>query len=301
MKSSRAVAALIVLTTFSVFSDEALDKFKTLETLDGQVFTNAEITKIIAAYAVVGFDGGGKMVALTNLPAWLQKKYHFDAAATAAAEKKHAEQNAAALSKAKLQYDEAATWLGEPVEMKVLNASGGIYTVAINANEQVIVCPTMPRTVDAVFARLREADARIAGLKSQLEEQRRNAADLKTEAQQARDNADFWDHQTDTYISGDPGAFQVINGELHNFDTDLARYRNARNNANAAAQRVADAVEAAKTTESELETAQRERTRSAPKLPTILARPTGAHSDEFGHPIRNSRTTIRDSRTVVGA
>jgi len=26
-----------------------------------------------------------------------------------------------------------------------------------------------------------------------------------------------------------------------------------------------------------------------------------AHSDEFGHPIRNSRTLIRDSRTVVGA
>jgi len=58
--------------------------FNVLNTLDGQSFTNATITSVTPAYAIVMYDGGGTRVALTNLPSRIQKQYHYDPASASA-------------------------------------------------------------------------------------------------------------------------------------------------------------------------------------------------------------------------
>ncbi len=46
----------------------------------GQTFTNARISSVTAAYAIVFFDGGGKKVPLSDLPPFLQERYGYDPA-----------------------------------------------------------------------------------------------------------------------------------------------------------------------------------------------------------------------------
>jgi len=50
-----------------------------LETLDGNRYTNARITSVTAAYAIVLYgDSSGVRIAFTNLSKDLQKRYHYD-------------------------------------------------------------------------------------------------------------------------------------------------------------------------------------------------------------------------------
>jgi hypothetical protein len=52
--------------------------FDVLHTLEGKAFTNATITRVTAAYAIVDFDGGGIKIALTNLPEGIRNQVGFD-------------------------------------------------------------------------------------------------------------------------------------------------------------------------------------------------------------------------------
>jgi hypothetical protein len=78
------------------------DVYPILKTLDGATYTNAEISSVTAAYAIVIYGGGGTKIPLTNLPPELQKKYHYDPAAAAAFDKAQADK------KAKYQADRLA-------------------------------------------------------------------------------------------------------------------------------------------------------------------------------------------------
>jgi hypothetical protein len=54
--------------------------FDVLRTLDGQTISNATVKPMSAAYVIVFFDAGGAKIALTNLPADVQKQFGFDPA-----------------------------------------------------------------------------------------------------------------------------------------------------------------------------------------------------------------------------
>jgi hypothetical protein len=71
---------LVAASSVALFADDSVDKYPVLKMQNGEVFTNAEVSGVTAAYANVFYDGGGKKIALTNFPVELQQKYHFDPA-----------------------------------------------------------------------------------------------------------------------------------------------------------------------------------------------------------------------------
>lgn len=83
-------------------------------------FTNARISSVTAAYAIVFYDGGGKKVPLGDLPEDLQARYGYDPAkadALLAAEKE--KKNAAAQALAEQAALNAAT-MGERQKVRIL-------------------------------------------------------------------------------------------------------------------------------------------------------------------------------------
>jgi hypothetical protein len=93
--------ALLLITASSVaaFAGDSVDKYPVLQMRNGEVFTNAEVSGITAAYATVFYDGGGKKIPLTNFPVELQRKYHFDPARAVAEMDMDASKKQAALDR----------------------------------------------------------------------------------------------------------------------------------------------------------------------------------------------------------
>ncbi|MFZ0826669.1 MAG: hypothetical protein WAO02_04525 [Verrucomicrobiia bacterium] len=73
----KAILSVLLLVGISVF---ALTNEPVVAVLpvSGQFYTNAQITRVTPAYAVVIYDGGIVQVALSNLPAAYQEKYGYD-------------------------------------------------------------------------------------------------------------------------------------------------------------------------------------------------------------------------------
>src|ERR1700691_6008578 len=71
---------LIAASSVALFADDSVDKYPVLKMQNGEIFTNAEVSGVTAAYATVFYDGGGKKIALTNFPVELERKYHYDPA-----------------------------------------------------------------------------------------------------------------------------------------------------------------------------------------------------------------------------
>jgi hypothetical protein len=188
----------MVLTTFVALSDDVPDKFKTLETLDGQVFTNAEITKVIAGYAVVFWDGGGKMVAFTNFPAWLRKKYHFDAAAAAAVEKAEAETEKQAAAQASLSTQQAEIIraqapIGDPVRVRIrqILVVPSQYKVSANGVEQTLIIRSIPEDVIDFIKRVNATREQFDSAVEEQKSQRQYAATQRSMAD-ATEHYVFW-------------------------------------------------------------------------------------------------------------
>jgi hypothetical protein len=47
-------------------------------TIDGHTYTNVELGTVTASHVTIFYDGGGQKVAISNLPAYLQKRFNYD-------------------------------------------------------------------------------------------------------------------------------------------------------------------------------------------------------------------------------
>jgi putative endonuclease len=107
----------------------------------GQFYTNARITSVTPAHAVVSFDGGIVQLALSNLPASCQKKYGYDpdkAAKYLAEEKQKLQERRAALMARQAAYNQGVALLAgtnRPVQIvSILDevSNGGIPRCAVS-------------------------------------------------------------------------------------------------------------------------------------------------------------------------
>jgi hypothetical protein len=86
MKARLLIASALIIGMFDfAVTAQTNDTYPVLKTLDGKVYTNAEVISVTHSYLTVFFDGGGVRIDLTNLSPEIQKRYHFDAGAAAAA------------------------------------------------------------------------------------------------------------------------------------------------------------------------------------------------------------------------
>ena len=95
-------------------------------TSDGRTYTNARITSVNAAYAIVMFDGGGKRVKVEELPEPFRSKYYdpkaVEVARNVSEQKKREANERYAETSAALRQAEA--WVGEDQKATVLRITG---------------------------------------------------------------------------------------------------------------------------------------------------------------------------------
>lgn len=75
----RCIAVAVVFVAFGHRLEvQQKDTYLVLRTLDGGAYTNAEVQSVSPTNLTVFFDGGGARIPFTNLPVYIQKKYHYD-------------------------------------------------------------------------------------------------------------------------------------------------------------------------------------------------------------------------------
>jgi hypothetical protein len=79
MRTALKLGIFLVLGAMSLV--QAADDTNTFAVLEckNESFTNARISSVTAAYAIIFYDGGGKKVPLSDLPQFLQERYGYDA------------------------------------------------------------------------------------------------------------------------------------------------------------------------------------------------------------------------------
>jgi hypothetical protein len=181
MKCLIAVNLFIIEFCCQLGLAQTNDTYSILKTLDGARYTNAEVSSVTAAYAIVFYDGGGMKIPLTNFPPELQRKYHFDAAGAAALEKVEAEKQAAARAKYSAQQAEiirAQAPIGDPVRTRILQilATPGQYKVSANGIEQTVMIASVPENVIDFINRMNATREQLDSLNEEQKSQRQYAA-----------------------------------------------------------------------------------------------------------------------------
>ena len=152
MKTVPAILLLVVISTFAQTNEPVID----ILPAEGQFFTNAQITHVTPAYAVVSYDGGIVQLALSNLPASYQEKYGYDpgkAARYLADEKQKLHEQRAALMARQAAYNQAVaslTGTNRPVQIiSILDeqSNGGIPLCAVPDATNGILIKNLPDSV----------------------------------------------------------------------------------------------------------------------------------------------------------
>ena len=110
LKIILAILLFVGLSTFAQTNEPVIGVLPA----GGQFYTNAQITRVTPAYAVVSYDGGIVQLALSDLPVAYQKKYNYDpdtAARYLADEKQKAQERRAALAARQAAYNQAVAAL----------------------------------------------------------------------------------------------------------------------------------------------------------------------------------------------
>jgi hypothetical protein len=101
MNAKTIISLLAIARIFlaaSVFAGDT-DPIPSL-TIAGQTYTNVELGSVTGSRVTIFFDGGGERVAISNLPAYLQKRLNYDPEAARAQDAAEAERIAAAKERA---------------------------------------------------------------------------------------------------------------------------------------------------------------------------------------------------------
>jgi hypothetical protein len=150
-------------------------------TIGGQTFTNVEIGTVTASHVTVFYNGGGQQVAISNLPAYLQKRFNYDPAKAAAVEQAEAEKKAAARASIESQQAEfirAQAPIGEPVRVRILQIllAPNQYKVSANGVEQTVTITPIPKDVIDFINRINVTREQLDALKAEQQSQRQYAA-----------------------------------------------------------------------------------------------------------------------------
>jgi hypothetical protein len=124
---ARVILPFCLLQAIPLFAaDSDTNTFPVL-TIKGHSYTNARISSVSAAYAIVIFDGGGKRVPLADLPEGLQKRYGYEPAKAATFVEIENEKRAATtaeIAASQLAVLQAQNSVGEEQNIRILKITG---------------------------------------------------------------------------------------------------------------------------------------------------------------------------------
>ena len=161
MKTVPAILLLAALSTFAQTNEPVIDVLPA----EGQFYTNAQITLVTPAYAVVSYDDGIVQLALSNLPASYKEKYGYDpdkAAKYLADEKQKVQEQRAAEMTRQTAYNQAVaslTGTNRPVLIiSILDeqSNGGIPLCAVPDVPNGILVKNLPDPVRSFLNRKKQ-------------------------------------------------------------------------------------------------------------------------------------------------
>jgi len=174
MKTIPLLLLLVALSAFAQTNEAVIGVLPA----GGVFYTNARITRVTPAYAVVSYDGGIVQLALSNLPAAYREKYGYDsdkAAKYLAEEKQKALERRAALMARQAAYNQAMAALAgtnRPVQIiSILDeqSNGGIPLCAIPDAADGILIKNLPDPVKSFLNRKKQLAADIDSFSAQVE------------------------------------------------------------------------------------------------------------------------------------
>jgi hypothetical protein len=164
-------------------------------TIQGQTYTNACISTVTPAYAVILYDGGGRLFALSNLPPFLQKRFGYDPAKAEqylAAEAVKRQEGLARIAAAVAQAEAAE---GDPENVTILSIEGGFPVrclIKASSGQEDVFMNGLPGSVVEAFSMYDAAKQQLDALSDQAAALRNNSNALKAKTtgsgQQARGN-----------------------------------------------------------------------------------------------------------------
>jgi hypothetical protein len=141
-------------------------------TIAGETFTNVEIGTVTGSRVTIFYDGGGKRVAISNLPLYLQKRLNFDPEAARAQDEAEAERKVAAKERADKEAEELAkaqTALGPPKKIRLVKILPDSYVQidAEGATSEAYI-HNLPPEILTLLRDYENAGAEVTNLEGQL-------------------------------------------------------------------------------------------------------------------------------------
>jgi hypothetical protein len=141
-------------------------------TVAGETFTNVEIGTVTGSRVTIFYDGGGKRVAISNLPTYLQKRLNFDPEAARAQDEAEAERKAAAKERADKEAEalaKAQMALGPAQKIRLVKTLPNSYVQieAEGATSEAYI-HNLPPEILALLRDYQNAEAEVTNLEAQL-------------------------------------------------------------------------------------------------------------------------------------
>jgi hypothetical protein len=172
----KAVRVLVVLLAAGSLGAQTNEIFPVLST-DGQSYTNARITHMTPASALIECDGGSVQIALSNLPPALQRKFGYDPATAAQylADKKQQEiVTRAAAARRRADYQKTIALLAgtnQPVRILSVNGYAGYFkcTVQIGEETREVCVSHLPDSVGDFISQLNQRRSDVAAYEGRVD------------------------------------------------------------------------------------------------------------------------------------
>ena len=141
-------------------------------TIAGETFTNVEMGTVTGSRVTIFYDGGGKRVAMSNLPPFLQKRLNFDPEAARAADEAEAERKVAAKERADKEAEELAkaqTALGPAQKLRLVKVLPDTYVQieAEGATSEAYI-HNLPPEILTLLRDYQNAEGEVTNLEAQL-------------------------------------------------------------------------------------------------------------------------------------
>ena len=154
-----------------------------LLSIQGQTYTNAYVSKVTPAYAVILYDGGGKKFPMSNLPPFLQRRFDYDPDKAEQFQADEASKHQAARARAAAAEAKADAARGEVENITILKITSGGAPVrclaATSSGQQEVFLNSLPPSVLDAFSKYDAAKQQLDALSNQVTTLRTDAAQLK--------------------------------------------------------------------------------------------------------------------------
>ena len=141
-------------------------------TIDGQTYKNVELGAVAGSRVTLFYDGGGQRVAISNLPAYLQERLHYDPEAARLQDAAEAKRVAAFKERSEKEAEAIATaqrTLGPAQKIRLVKILADNHAqIEVDGVKSEAYIPNLPAETLTVLREFQNEEAQVTNLQHQL-------------------------------------------------------------------------------------------------------------------------------------